>query len=82
MINQYKAAFSKLRTDVNSRTWSPITFYRSPHKPFLLLSVMDLIAQNIIRTNFIEFNADLADTFDLYWVNVIGKEKASSPVYP
>jgi putative restriction endonuclease len=82
MIDRYKAAFSKLRTDVNSKTWSPITFYRAPHKPFLLLSVMDLIAQNIIQINFIEFNADLADTFDLYWVNVIGKEKASSPVYP
>ena len=44
MLDSYLIAFSKLRTDVNRNTWTEATNYRSPYKPFLLLSVMDLIA--------------------------------------
>ena len=37
--------------------------HRAPHKPFLLLTVMDLIAQGIITENFIEPSLDLLETF-------------------
>jgi putative restriction endonuclease len=43
---------------------------------------MDLIAQGEITTNFMEFNAELMDTFELYWVKVMGQEKDGSPVLP
>lgn len=36
---------------------------------------MDLVAQGEIKTNFIELNAELMDTFDLYWVKVMGQGK-------
>jgi len=43
---------------------------------------MDLIAQGMIQTNFIEFNADLMDVFDLYWDKIMGHEKTSNLVLP
>jgi hypothetical protein len=35
--------FSKLRVDTNRKTWTKATNYKSPYKPFLLLSILDLI---------------------------------------
>ena len=46
--------FSKLRTDKGRYRYPPITRHRAPHKPFLLLSVMELIAGGWITGNFIE----------------------------
>ncbi len=42
---KYIESFSRLRTDKNRKRWSALTTYQAPHKPFLLLSIMDLIAQ-------------------------------------
>ena len=82
MLETYKKAFSKLRSDAVPTRWSPATNNRAPHKPFLLLALLDLIAQQEITTNFIELNADLLDVFDLYWVKVMGKDKEGSAVLP
>lgn len=82
MIDYYIEHFAKLRTDTSPARWSADTNHRAPHKPFLLLAVMDLIAQGIIKSNFIELNAELMDIFDLYWVKVIGQEKDGNPILP
>jgi len=42
-LSQYLKNFSRLRTDKNRKRWSALTTYQAPHKPFLLLSTMDLI---------------------------------------
>ena len=42
-LDQYIKSFSRLRTYKNSKCWSAITAHQAPHKPFLLLSIMDLI---------------------------------------
>ncbi len=44
MFSHYLDKFRNLRTDKNRKTWTPLTTYRAPHKPFLLLSAIDLIA--------------------------------------
>ena len=82
MIERYEAAFSKLHSDKVPSRWTADTNYRAPHKPFLLLAVMDLIAQGAITTNFIELNADLMDTFDLYWGKVMWQERGGSALLP
>ena len=51
LLNQYVKSFSRLRTDKNRKRWSALTTYQAPHKPFLLLSIMDLIAQRSIAQN-------------------------------
>ncbi|MCK4486180.1 MAG: HNH endonuclease, partial [Desulfobacterales bacterium] len=67
MLDEYVHIFSKLNTDKNRKRWSEVTCHQAPHKPFLLLSVMDLIAQGVIYENFIEPTYELVDTFNVYW---------------
>gem|GEM_PF-2085881 len=43
MLEKYLNLFAKLRTDRGRDRYPEITYHRAPHKPFLLLSVMDLI---------------------------------------
>ena len=62
MIKKYLKKFSKLKTYKNRKIWTGVTAYQAPHKPFLLLSVMDLIEQGQIKTNFIEPSFELLDT--------------------
>jgi len=40
--------------DKNRKKWSALTKHQAPHKPFLLLSIMDLIDQGSITQNFTE----------------------------
>ena len=70
-IECYIEAFSKLRTDGNRKTWSTATTFRAPHKPFLLLSVLDLIDAKKINREFIEPFAELADRYACYWQKVM-----------
>lgn len=43
-IDKYINELSKLNTDRNFHRWSAAKNQRTPHKPFLLLPIMDLIA--------------------------------------
>ena len=71
MIENYLHLFSNLRTDKARNRYSALTLHRAPHIPFLLLSVMDLIAQGIITENFIEPSFELVDTFNLYRTRIM-----------
>jgi len=82
MTTDYVKRFANLRTDTSPARWPAVTCHRAPYKPFMLLAVIDLIAQGVIQTNFVEFNADLMDVFDLYWDRIMGREKSSNPVMP
>ncbi len=42
----------------------------APHKPLLLLAVIDLISQGYIKENKIELSPSLAETFKKYWFRV------------
>jgi putative restriction endonuclease len=80
-IEHYKTKFAKLRMDAKPK-WPDATFNRVPYKPFLLLSIMDLMAQNVIDVNLIRLNADLMDAFDLYWTRIVGNQRDSNPAMP
>ena len=71
MHTNYLKSFSTLRSDTIRFRWAAATKFRAPHKPLLLLAVIDLIAQGIIKTNFIEFKPDLGELFTIYWSRVI-----------
>jgi predicted restriction endonuclease len=59
-----------------------MTYYRAPHKPFLLLSTMDLIAQGHITQNLIEPSYELVDTFNTYRVAIMPPGSTTSMAYP
>jgi len=80
-FTRYAQAFSTLRSDIKPY-WPASTLHRAPHKPFLLLSIMDLIANSRIKSNFFNLDAELIDIFDLYWEKVIGDERASNILMP
>jgi putative restriction endonuclease len=81
-LDQYLRSFSRLRTDKNRKRWSALTSHQAPHKPFLLLSIMDLIAQGSITQNFIEPSFELLDTFNTYWNNIMPLGSKTSMAYP
>jgi putative restriction endonuclease len=62
MLDKYLQMFAHLRTDRGRDRYPEITYHRAPHKPFLLLFVMDLIAQGRITQNLIEPSYELVDT--------------------
>lgn len=81
-IEYYQQLFSTLRTDKNKKRWSDKTNNCAPHKPFLLLSIIDLISSSIITDNFIEPSLDLIETFNEYWSLIMPLGSTASASYP
>ncbi len=82
MIDKYIQAFSNLRTDKNRNRWSTLTCHQAPHKPFLLMSVMDHFAQGVIAENLIEPSFELVDTFNIYWSSIMPLGTRGNMAYP
>jgi putative restriction endonuclease len=82
MLDDYVNKFRHLRTDKDRKRYPAITRHRAPHKPFLLLSIMDLIAQGQITRNLIEPSFALLDTFNGYWSGVMPPGSKTSMAYP
>ena len=71
----------QLNTD-KSHNWPDEVTNQAPHKPFLLLSIIDGIEQGWISINKIELSQDLIDTFFVYWNGIMGEEKITSISLP
>jgi putative restriction endonuclease len=67
----YLQRFIKLNTDRSRTRWTEATRYQAPHKPLLLLAVLDLFAQGSITANLIELTPELGELFSLYWRRVM-----------
>lgn len=80
-LERYCNVFASLKADAKPY-WPEATFHRAPYKPLLLLSIMDLMAQDVIVINLIRFDANLIDAFDLYWTRIFGNDRESNPVMP
>lgn len=65
-----------MRSDT-THGWPDATKRRAPHKPFLLLSVIDGVEQGWIRNNKITLCQPLIDTFSLYWDTVMGERQTT-----
>lgn len=78
----YIHRFTHLRTDASPARWSVETHHRAPHKPLLLLAVMDLFAQGSITTNLIEIAPELGELFTLYWARVMPPDQRGNLALP
>jgi len=47
-------------------TWTEATKRKAPHKPLLLLAVLDLVQRGVITTPFIAVTADLVELNELF----------------
>ena len=61
------ARFARLRTNRNRKVWAGVTAHQSPHKPLLLLCVLDLFDSGKIFSNLVE----ITELFGRYWERVL-----------
>ena len=66
-IVDYAQRFARLRTNRNRKVWSESTVHQAPHKPILLLCVLDLFDAEQISSNLVEITDDLMELFGNYW---------------
>ena len=78
----YLNKLTQLRTDTNRTRWTEATAFRAPHKPFLLLSILDLAAQGQIDSPFIDPSFDLMERFARYWDLVQPPSGKCNMAYP
>lgn len=71
VTQEYARRFAGLRTDKSRARWTEITGNRAPHKPLLMLSVLDLFEQGAVESNLIELTPELGEAFNRYWMRVL-----------
>jgi putative restriction endonuclease len=81
-VEQYRELFAQLSGDRNSRNWTAATRYRAPHKPLMLLAVIDLIEAGAITDNCIVFDDRLNERFRHYWRAIMPPHRRCNPVLP
>ena len=65
--------------------WSSTTRNRAPHKPLLLLAVMDLVARGALTSRFISITGELVELNELftdYWRSIVPVTQTSSIAFP
>jgi putative restriction endonuclease len=72
---RYARRFAGLRRDVSRARWTESTRNGAPHKPLLLLSVLDLFEQSRITSNLIELAPDLGELFTRYWTRILPPDR-------
>ena len=71
-----------LNAQKNPGYWGEETNGQAPHKPFLLLSVLDGIELGWITSNQVELSRELIDTFYTYWNAIIGEDQNTTIALP
>ncbi|MFM8319609.1 MAG: HNH endonuclease [Chloroflexota bacterium] len=75
-LSFYLNRFSHLNPNRNGG-WDDRTLGRAPHKPILLLSILDLFAQGRVITNLIEITPELGELFAAYWSKVLPERRGN-----
>ncbi|HEY9430034.1 MAG TPA: hypothetical protein VI260_00960 [Blastocatellia bacterium] len=81
-LESYLERFAQLHSDSSRSRWPVTTHYRAPHKPVILLAVMDLIAEGTVSANLIEVTPDLGELFTLYWSRVMPPDQRGNLALP
>lgn len=84
MLESYLEHFVHLRRAPNA-VFPESTRNRAPHKPILLLAVLDLVARGVITSPFLAVTDDLIELnelFNLYWRRVMPVGQTSSIAFP
>jgi hypothetical protein len=82
LVERYSARFANLHSQIGAEWWPDSTLHRAPHKPLLLLSVLDLIATGHIQANRIELDQELRQRFRSYKSLVMHPDKRPDPTVP
>ncbi|MEQ8523930.1 HNH endonuclease [Gracilimonas sp.] len=66
----------------SSHNWDEKTKGRAPHKPFLILSILDGISEGWIDSPEIDPNQELANHFFEYWDRIMGTDRTTTVALP
>lgn len=72
----------KLTRDRNSKRWDGRTKGGAPHKPFLLLSIIDGVKIGWIQNSKIILSQDLIETFFRYWKQIMEEDRKTTIALP
>ena len=81
-LKDYLDDFAFLRQDKNSDRYPEASRHASPHKPLLLLSVIDQVATGEPPENHFRIEPSLSDLFRDYWRIVMPPEQPPNIVMP
>ena len=73
-LEKYRAAFQDLHPNQNAR-WG-----NAPHKPILLLAVLDEIEQGQISSNLIPLTVSLMEAFHYRWISLVPEQTWSEQI--
>lgn len=76
------SSLKKLNANKDTTTWDHHTRQMAPHKPFLLLSVMDGIEIGWISQPHVSLTQDLIETFFRYWNHIMGEDRNTTIALP
>ena len=83
-LSHYCTLFSAL-TRAPGPMWSATTRNRAPHKPLLLLAVMDLVARDVLTSRLVSITGELVELNELftdYWRSIVPVTRTSSIAFP
>lgn len=83
-LEKYIRMFQRLRR-APGPMWGAATVGRAPHKPLLLLAVLDLAARGALSAPFLDIGGDLNELNELftgYWRLVVPAGRTSSIAFP
>jgi len=83
-LQAYCAQLSGL-TRAPGAVWTDLTLNRAPHKPLLLLAVMDMVTRGALKSRFISIMEELVELNELftdYWRRVVPVTHTSSIAFP
>ena len=81
-LQNYIYQFSHLHTDTNHKHWTSATHFRAPHKPLLLLAILDIFAQGSFQNNLVEITPELGDHFAKYWSILMSPDQRGNIALP
>lgn len=83
-LDHYCRLFSSL-TRAPGPVWDADTRNHAPHKPLLLLAVMDLVARGVLASHRISITGELVELNELftdYWRSIVPVTRTSSIAFP
>ena len=80
-MNSIIESIKNLRSDT-SNPWPDEVKGRAPHKPFLLLAILDGVEQGWIQNNRVELTQPLIETFFEYWNRMMGEDRVTTISLP
>lgn len=81
-LGQHAEQFKRLRKDKNQNRYPASAEHTAPHKPFLLLSVLDLFAEGTLSKNVIALDPQLLDLFNGYWDLIMPEQRRGNIALP